>query len=196
MRIRSAVVGSPSLRSRYFGSILDRTASKSPRMQIDGCPRIAFHGEKATRAGPSTSRAALRARRSGSGLTGAERAGAGPRQPRVRARGRRRRRRRARRQRSSTTEHRRPRRLHDFDDSDARLRPAPHHVPVHSRATVPARYLQFLPVRLQLDLLLLAAAPPPGHPHHAWAALPFLSAGRGRGVQREAVDPPSSKVQA
>jgi hypothetical protein len=41
-----------------------------------------------------------------------------------------------------------------------------------------------------------AAAPPPAQPHHAGAALPVYLAGRGRGVQREAVDPPSSKAQA
>ena len=44
--------------------------------------------------------------------------------------------------------------------------------------------------------LPLAAAPPPALPPHAWAALQIYLAGRGRGVQREAVDPPSSKAQA
>jgi hypothetical protein len=50
--------------------------------------------------------------------------------------------------------------------------------------------------QFRADFSRFAAAPPPANLHHAWAALPGFLAGRGRGVQREAVDPPSSKAQA
>jgi hypothetical protein len=68
-----------------------------------------------------------------------------------------------------------------------------HHLP-HDRVPDCLLFFYFL-VILMLDHLLLAAAPPPALPLIAWAA-PDLSAGRGRGVHREAVDPPSSKAQA
>jgi len=55
------------------------------------------------------------------------------------------------------------------------------------------RYLSLI---LMLQHLPLAAAPPPALPLLAWAACQIYLAGRGRGVQREAVDPPSSKAQA
>src|SRR5215218_720032 len=49
-------------------------------------------------------------------------------------------------------------------------------VTVITRAIFPSSQYPPLTDLLLLDHLPLAAAPPPAHPHHAWAALPFLSA--------------------
>ena len=62
---------------------------------------------------------------------------------------------------------------------------------------LPSLVLSVLILMLVLVPITLAAAPPPAYHLHAWASLPGVClAGRGRGVQREAVDPPSSKAQA
>ena len=77
----------------------------------------------------------------------------------------------------------------------------PHHIstvsrrssPTASSALPPTRSPAFSPSRIRS--LPRAAVPPPALPLPAWAVLPVFLAGRGRGVQREAVDPPSSKAQ-
>ena len=75
--------------------------------------------------------------------------------------------------------------------------PASSPSPSPSRPWLPSLVLYFLILMLVLVPITLAAAPPPAYHLHAWASLPGVClAGRGRGVQREAVDPPSSKAQA
>ena len=75
--------------------------------------------------------------------------------------------------------------------------PASSPAPSPSRPWLPFLVLYFLILMLVLVPITLAAAPPPAYHLPAWAGLPGVClAGRGRGVQREAVDPPSSKAQA
>jgi hypothetical protein len=93
-------------------------------------------------------------------------------------------------------------RQHDdtLDDEPDRVTrfPLPHphdfdHLP-HDRPPDCLLFFYLLLILL-LDHLLLAAAPPPALPLLPGLPQIYL-AGRGRGVQREAVDPPSSKAQA
>jgi len=69
-----------------------------------------------------------------------------------------------------------------------------HHLP--ARPPLTAFPVLLLPLLiLILDNLLLAAAPPPAQTATCLGCPQIYLAGRGRGVQREAVDPPSSKAQ-
>ena len=76
-----------------------------------------------------------------------------------------------------------------------RLRLTPPPLYLHTADRIPGSFfmvLMLLPVPFRL-----AAAPPPAfHPSRLGCPARCLFAGRGRGVQREAVDPPSSKAQA
>jgi hypothetical protein len=85
-------------------------------------------------------------------------------------------------------ERRPPRRRHDSAHRRATPLPESPSPPTDARPSPPP--LLVPPDLLLLDHLPLAAAPPPAHPHHAWAALPFLSAGRGRGGPARSGGPP------